>query len=131
LKWLIAIGAWLLVGVIVVVAESIAPTRWWHFIFVVVVLGPLLLFGEGIAQGLLGIVCYGVGRVVLPIASLGQARAERGGDVLSFPWYGVGRDSDKHLVVSADGTALFGVFALGAGGTGIFLAYRWLVENGV
>lgn len=112
--WIIGIAAYLLaIGFFVLLAEGLMPTTVRHVLLAIFVIAPLLLFGEAIGEALMAIVSYITGYALLPLLTLGSVRAERSSDLLSFPWYGVTRDSDGKFVASADATAVLGFVIAG------------------
>jgi membrane-bound ClpP family serine protease len=102
--------ALLLTGLVFACAEGFVPTTWQQLLLAVLVIGPLLLFGEGIAE----LVCYGTARLVLPLLTLGRLRAERFDETHSFPWYGVARIENGRFVASTDASSLLGAFIIAA-----------------
>ncbi len=59
---------------------------------------------------------YGIGRVVLPVVTLGRARTASLRDVndnLSFPWHGIAKSRDGKYVLSPAATSEFGFLCLG------------------
>ena len=72
--------------------------------------------GEAIAQMFLEVVCHAVGRVLLPIVTLGYVRAEpwdrkRG---IRFRWHGVHRLPNGKIIVQDDLAALIGLLMVAA-----------------
>jgi len=64
------------------------------------------LIGE-VAGQVFGYVCYGLGRRVVSVLTVGFVRpAEVGDENLYFPWYGVTRGRDGKVVLS-DTAAIF------------------------
>ncbi len=127
LLWIAAtIVYFLVLGFLTFVAEGFIPTTLRQVLLVLFIGGPLLLLGEAIAEGLLAIVGYAAGRVLLPIITCGMFRAERYEDFMTFPWHGVARAGDGKYVVSDDATGVFGLLilvALIAAGTVAYVAY--------
>ena len=108
--WIISIVVWLLVvGFLAAIAEGFIPKTLRQLLLVLFLIGPLLLFGEGIAELVFQVIAYSVGRFLLPIITFGRLRAERSNDFLSFPWHGVARAADGKYVACADATAIFGL----------------------
>jgi hypothetical protein len=89
------------------------------------VVGPILLFGEAILEFFLQVIAYGVGRALLPIVTFGQMRAETSNENFSFPWHGVAREANGKHVASIDATSLFGLLAIALGAAVGFFLYFW------
>jgi hypothetical protein len=80
----------------------------------------LYFVGEAILEFLVEILCYGVGKVIVPVITFNRARSQGESEIISFPWYGVGRGSDGRSVLSPGLTGLLGglmviLFVLGLG----------------
>jgi hypothetical protein len=69
-------------------------------------------FGGFVLEYLLEIVCYGLGKIIVPIVTLGRARSQGESEIISFPWYGIARSSDGRLVVAPVWTAFCGFVVL-------------------
>ena len=104
---------WLLaVGFIVALAEGLVPKTLRQVLLVLLVAGPLLVFGEALLQA----VCYGVARAVLPILTLGWFRVEGPGTTMtsSFAWYGISRTKEGKLIASAETGSIIGLLIVAA-----------------
>ena len=61
---------------------------------------------------LMGMIGYPVGRLLLPLVSLGRARAERlTGPIRPFNWFGYRRDESGRIEIEAYFTSLIGLAA--------------------
>jgi hypothetical protein len=89
-------------------AEGIVPRTPKQFVLTILVVGPLLLFGEGILQG----VAYFVARLMLPLLTVGYVRVESMHEDTSFPWHGVSHAPDGKYIVSADASSVVGLVIL-------------------
>ncbi len=70
------------------------------------------LIGE-VAGQVFGYVCYGLGRRVVSVLTVGFVRpAEVGDENLYFPWYGVTRGRDGKVVLSDTSTIFVGLATL-------------------
>lgn len=96
-------------GFLAVFAEGFVPTTLRQVLLALFLVGPLLVFGEAIVEGLFQVVAYGLGRILLPLLTLRTVRAENFGENLSFRWYGVTRLASGTFVMSADATSVFGL----------------------
>lgn len=111
--WALAFLAWLLaVSFLALLAEGYVPKTVRQVLLGLFVLGPVFLFGQAILELLFEIVAYSVGRIVLPVLTLGTIRSERLSDLVSFPWHGMTRASDGKYVASAETTAIVGLVAI-------------------
>jgi hypothetical protein len=60
----------------------------------------LHFIGGFVVEFLVEIVCYGLGKVIIPIVTLGRARSQGEIEIILFPWYGIARSSDGRFVVA-------------------------------
>jgi len=93
-------------------AKGFMPDTLRNLLLAVFVIGPLLIFGEAIVEGVLQVVAYAIGRVLLPAITFGKLRAEKFDEELSFPWHGLTRLPEGTLVLSAEVTSLVGLAAV-------------------
>jgi len=105
--------AWLAVVVFLAVfAKGFMPNTLRNLLLAVFVIGPLLIFGEAIVEGLLQVVAYAIGRVVLLAVTFGKLRGQKHDEELSFPWHGMSRLPEGTLVLSHEATSLVGLAAV-------------------
>lgn len=104
----VLIVVWLLaLGFLAALAEGLLPKTLRQLLLVVLVVGPVLIFGEALLQ----LVCYGVAWVIVPLVTFGWLRVEgfRTTTSLSFPWYGVARTDEGKFVVSGEAGSMIGL----------------------
>jgi len=66
---------------------------------------------DAFLEAMLKFVFYGIGRVIVTIATLGWVRGEGIDETLKFPWYGFTRDADGKPVASSGFCATTGGLA--------------------
>ena len=104
LAW-VALVLWMLfVGLFAAISEGFVPQTPGELLIAILLVGPILVLAEPMVE----VVLYGIGRLALPLATLGRARSETRDEAHSFPWYGVTRGADRRLVVSVNATSVFG-----------------------
>jgi hypothetical protein len=119
------VAAWLLLaGFLALLADGYVPRTTWHLLLALLLLGPLLLFGQLLFEALFGTVAYSVGRVLLPFATFGTVRAEAKHESLPFSWLGVHRRKEGPHIASAELTMVFGLVVMALVVIGLFVIYR-------
>lgn len=119
----LVVGGLLLLSLLAALSYGLIPKTLGQVLLVVFVVGPLLLLAEPILEFLMQVIAYGIGRIVLPVISLGRARGEEIGEQLSFPWYGIARLPTGVVVLSCDATSLFGLALAAFGVAAAFVIY--------
>ncbi len=99
--------AWLFaIGVLAALAEGMIPNTIRQFLLVALIIGPLLLFGEVIAEILVQVLCYWIARIIFPVFTLGWLRVEKFDESYAFPWYRISRDGSGKPVVEAEAASV-------------------------
>lgn len=69
-------------------------------------------FGVVVVEFLFEIVCYGAGKVLVPVITFGRVRTQGDHEDISFRWHGIARGTDGKIVLSAETTSLCGLAIL-------------------
>ena len=72
----------------------------------------LYFFAEAVVEFLFESVCYGIGKILVPVITLGRARTQGDNEDVAFRWHGFARGSDGRIVLSPGVTALCGMVML-------------------
>jgi hypothetical protein len=72
----------------------------------------LYFIGDTVLEFLFEIVCYGIGKVIIPIVTLDRARSQGESEIVSFPWHGIARGSDGRFVLFPGLTGFCGIVVL-------------------
>ena len=72
----------------------------------------LYFIGEAVLEFVFEVVCYGIGKIIIPVISIDRARSHDENEIVPFPWYGIARGHDGRFVVSPGLTGFCGMVAL-------------------
>jgi hypothetical protein len=72
----------------------------------------LYFIGDVVLEFLFEIVCYRIGKVIIPIVTFDRARSQGESEIISFPWHGIATGSDGKFVLSPGLTGCCGIAVL-------------------